>query len=106
QGNAVMVARTLLNQGHEIPGFEADTVASEHTRARALIEAAPHMGEDLKAILKAGEDLTGRSVGMSLALALIGRHMDLPREAPLALYGVGRAAGLLAHSIEQMQVGA
>lgn len=106
QGNPALVARALLNQGHDLPGFEREAVASEQACARALIEAAGHMGDDLKAILKTGEDLTGRAVNLSLALALVGRHMDLPREAPLALYGIGRSAGLLAHAIEQMTAGA
>ncbi|MDV6332114.1 citrate/2-methylcitrate synthase [Asticcacaulis sp. 201] len=104
-GNPVTLAKSLLDKGLELPGFEKDPSPSEPLRARALIDAAPHMGEDLKTILKVGEDLTGQSVGMSLALALIGRHLDLPREAPMTLYGLGRSAGWLAHAIEQMQTG-
>ncbi len=105
-GNPLQLAKSLLDKGLDLPGFEKDPSPSEHVRARNLIEAAPHMGEDLKAILKVGEDLTGQSAGMSLALALIGRHLDLPREAPVTLYGLGRSAGWLAHAIEQMQTGA
>ncbi len=105
QGNPQLVARTLLNQGLELPGFEANASPSEYLRARNLIDAAPHMGEDLKTILKVGEDLTGQPAGLSLALALIGRHLDLPREAPMTLYGIGRSVGWLAHAIEQMQSG-
>ena len=104
-GNAQLVAKTMLGQGLELPGFEKDPSPSEPLRAQNLIEAAPHIGEDLKTILKVGEDLTGRPAGMSLALALIGRHLDLPREAPLTLYGIARAAGHLAHAIEQMHAG-
>jgi len=106
QGNAQAVAKALIERGLELPGFEADQAPSETVRAQSLIDAAPHMGADLKAILKVGEDLSGRPLGMSLALALVGRHMDLPREAPLVLYGIGRSAGLLAHSVEQMASGA
>lgn len=105
-GNPLSLAKSLLEKGLDLPGFEKDPSPSEHLRARDLIDAAPHMGEDLKAILRVGEDLTGQSVGMSLALALIGRHLDLPREAPVTLYGLGRSAGWLAHAIEQMQTGA
>lgn len=105
-GNPLSLAKSLLEKGLELPGFEKDPSPSEHLRARDLIDAAPHMGEDLKNILRVGENLTGQSVGMSLALALIGRHLDLPREAPVALYGLGRSAGWLAHAIEQMQTGA
>ena len=106
QGNPQAIAKALLDKGLELPGFEKDASPSEYARARALLDAAPHIGADLKATLSVGEDLTGRSVGMSLALALIGRHLDLPREAPLTLYGIGRSAGFLAHAIEQMHTGA
>jgi citrate synthase len=106
QGNPQAIAKGLLDKGLELPGFEKDTSPSEYIRAKALLDAAPHIGADLKATLSAGEDLTGRSAGISLALALIGRHLDLPREAPLTLYGIGRSAGLLAHAIEQMHTGA
>jgi citrate synthase len=105
-GNPLALAKALLEKGQELPGFEKELSSSETLRAHDLIEAAPHMGEDLKLILRVGEDLTGQSAGMSLALALIGRHLDLPREAPLTLYGLGRSAGWLAHAIEQMQTGA
>ncbi|ESQ93766.1 citrate/2-methylcitrate synthase [Asticcacaulis benevestitus] len=105
-GNPLSLAKSLLEKGLELPGFEKDPSPSETLRAYDLINAAPHMGEDLKAILRVGEDLTGQSVGMSLALALIGRHLDLPREAPVTLYGLSRSAGWLAHAIEQMQTGA
>lgn len=60
------------------------------------------MGNDLKTILKVGEDLTGRPAGFSLAVALLGRHLDLPKEAPFTLYGLGRSAGWLAHAVEQI----
>ncbi|MDI7775589.1 citrate/2-methylcitrate synthase [Asticcacaulis sp. EMRT-3] len=105
-GNPQVLARSLLDRGLELPGFEKGPMPSEQDRARNLIDAAPQMGADLKTILKVGEDLTGQSAGMSLALALIGRHLDLPREAPMTLYGLGRSAGWLAHAIEQMQTGA
>jgi citrate synthase len=105
QGNPLVVAQNLLALGLELPGFEDGFAPSEALRAQNLIHAAPHMGEDLKTILKVGEDLTGKPVGFSLALALVGRHLDLPREAPMTLYGLGRSAGWLAHAIEQTQSG-
>lgn len=104
-GNPQALAKSYLDRGLELPGFEKPVSASEQARAHNLIEAAPQMGADLKNVLKAGEDLTGQGAGLPLALALIGRHLDLPREAPLTLYGIGRSAGWLAHAIEQMQSG-
>lgn len=103
QGNAHLAAETVLKQGQELPGFEANQSESDALRAESLMAAAAHMGDDLKAIWQAGEDITGRPVGFTLALALVGRHLDLPREAPFTLYAIGRTAGWLAHAIEQME---
>lgn len=105
-GNPQVLAKSWIDRGLELPGFEPPVSPSEQERAHNLIEAAPQMGADLKNILRAGEDLTGQRAGLSLALALLGRHLDLPREAPLTLYGIGRSAGWMAHAIEQMQTGA
>ena len=104
-GNPHALAKSWLDRGLELPGFEKPASPSEQERAHNLIEAAPQMGADLKNVLTVGEDLTGQGAGLSLALALVGRHLDLPREAPLTLYGIGRSAGWLAHAIEQMQSG-
>jgi len=104
-GNPQVLAKSWLDKGLELPGFEKPASPSEQERAHNLIEAAPQMGADLKTVLRVGEELTGQRAGLSLALALIGRHLDLPREAPLTLYGIGRSAGWLAHAIEQMQAG-
>ena len=104
-GNPRQVTEALVAQGIELPGFEQPVSPSDAARARNLIEGAAHMGKDLHAIWHAGQDLTGREGGFSLALALVGRHMDLPREAPLTLYGLGRTAGWLAHAIEQKESG-
>lgn len=103
QGNPRLVAETFLRQGVELPGFESEQPACDALRAEALMAAAPHIGEDLKTIRAVGEELTGRPLGFTLALALIGRHLDLPKDAPFTLMGLGRSAGWLAHAIEQTE---
>lgn len=105
QGNPRLVAETFLRQGVELPGFEAEQSPCDALRAEALMAAAPHIGEDLKTIRAVGEELTGRPLGFTLALALIGRHLDLPKDAPFTLMGLGRSAGWLAHAIEQTETG-
>jgi citrate synthase len=40
-----------------------------------------------------------------MALALLGRHLDLPKDGPFTLYAVGRTAGWLAHALEQVSQG-
>lgn len=105
QGNPRLVAETFLRQGVELPGFETEQSPCDALRAEALMAAAPHIGEDLKTIRAVGEELTGRPLGFTLALALIGRHLDLPKDAPFTLMGLGRSAGWLAHAIEQTETG-
>lgn len=102
QGNPRLVASTILERGAELPGFEAAQSPADALRAESLMGAAPHIGEDLKTLRGVCEDLTGKPLGFTLALALVGRHLDLPRDAPFTLYGVGRSAGFLAHAIEQV----
>lgn len=102
-GNPAMVAKSLISQGLSLPGFENDTPSSEVARAKNLIAAAEHMGAPLRVIGDTCEELSNKPMGLSLALALIGRHLDLPRDAPLTLYCVGRCAGWLAHAMEHLQ---
>lgn len=100
-GNVGMVAKSMQSQGQSIPGFEDGTSLTEQVRARNLLQAAPQLGDNLKGILTTLQEQASQPVGLSLALALVGRHLDLPKDAPLTLYGVGRCAGLLAHALEQ-----
>ncbi|MFN3229194.1 MAG: citrate/2-methylcitrate synthase [Asticcacaulis sp.] len=102
-GNPHAVARRRLAEGQGLPGFE-DGPDCADARATVLIAAAELSG-DLKEILLAGEVLTGRPPSFALALALIARHLDLPREAAFAMFAVGRTAGWLAHAMEQITQG-
>ncbi len=102
--DARTAARQRLAQGLEIPGFGSAAFPEGDPRARALIEAAG-LPEDLLDILRVGEGLTGMAPNFDMALALIARHLDLPREGPFILYAVGRSVGWLAHALEQAATG-
>ncbi|MBX7249182.1 MAG: citrate synthase [Caulobacteraceae bacterium] len=102
--DARTAARQRLAQGLEIPGFGGDEVPGGDPRARALIEAA-RLPTPLMDIVRVGEGLTGQPASFDLALALVGRHLDLPREGAFAVYAIGRTAGWLAHALEQAQSG-
>lgn len=97
-------ARQRLAQGLSIPGFGQDDFPDGDPRAQALLQAA-HLPESLLDIVRVGEGLTGRKANLDLALALIARDLDLPREGAFALMAVGRTAGWLGHAIEQASRG-
>jgi citrate synthase len=102
--DARTAARQRLAQGLEIPGFGHRLYPDGDPRARALIEAAK-LPDELMDIVRVGEGLTGQAPNFDLALALVGRHLDLPKDGPFTLYAVGRTAGWLAHALEQVAQG-
>ncbi len=97
-------ARARLAQGLDIPGFGHPLFPEGDPRAKALIDAAA-LPEDLMDIVRVGEGLTGQAANFDMALALVGRQLDLPKDGPLAIYAVGRTAGWLAHALEQVASG-
>jgi citrate synthase len=104
RGGAEAAARQRLEQGLEIPGFGHRLYPDGDPRAQALLGAV-ELPQDLMDILECGERLTGQPANFDLALALVGRRLDLPKDAPFALYTVGRCVGWLAHALEQAASG-
>jgi citrate synthase len=102
--DARTAARLRLAQGLEIPGFGHALFPDGDPRAKALIASAG-LPEDLLDIVRVGEGLTGQAPNFDMALALVGRHLDLPKDAPFAIYAVGRTTGWLAHALEQVVTG-
>jgi citrate synthase len=56
-------------------------------------------------IARVGEGLTGEPANFDLALALVGRRLDLPKDGPFTLQALGRICGWLAHAMEQAAEG-
>lgn len=83
-----------------VPGFgDADWPGGD-PRAAALLPTLD-LPRDLAGVLQAGEQATGRPASFALALALLARRLDLPRDGALDLLLIGRLAGLLAHGLDQ-----
>ncbi|WP_262423339.1 citrate/2-methylcitrate synthase [Brevundimonas denitrificans] len=55
--------------------------------------------------MEAGERATGLKPSFDLALALIVRRFNLPRDGAFDLFAIGRSAGLLAHALDQFAGG-
>jgi len=50
-----------------------------------------------------GPDLLGRPPALDFALVALARALDLPDEAPLILFALGRMVGWTGHMIEQYE---
>jgi citrate synthase len=87
------------------PGFGHQLYPDGDPRAAALmavIELPPALAR-LRAVVEAE---TGAGANMDLALTALRQSLELPAEAPFALFAVARTAGWLAHAIEQTETGA
>ena len=102
--DARSAARQRLALGLELPGFGHPLFPAGDPRAKALIAGAG-LPEDLLDIVRVGEGLTGQAPNFDMALALVSRHLDLPRDGGLAMYVVGRTAGWLGHALEEVAQG-
>jgi citrate synthase len=103
-GDPRSAARQRLAQGLDIPGFGHPLFPEGDPRAKALIEACA-LPDDLNDILRVGEGLTGHAPNLDMALAMLGRQLDLPKDGLSGLQIVGRTAGWLAHALEQVASG-
>lgn len=103
-GDARTAARQRLAQGLDLPGFGHPDFPEGDPRARALLETS-RLAESLRDIVRVGEGMTGLAPNFDLALALVARQLDLPRDAVFALNAVGRTAGWMAHAMEQAASG-
>ena len=86
------------------PGFGHALYPDGDPRAEALlrlIEIPPALAE-LRAAVEAE---TGEKANVDFGLAALRSALDLPEEAPFALFATARTAGWLAHAIEQVETG-
>ncbi len=82
-----------------VPGFGDPDWPEGDPRAAALL-GAMDLPKDLE-----GEAATGRKASFAMALSVLARRLDLPRDGALDLLLIGRLAGLLAHGLDQRNDG-
>lgn len=97
-------ARQRLDALGMVPGFGASAWPEGDPRAQDLI-AHTGLPTDLMAIVEQGQRVSGQSATLGLALALLARKLDLPREGAVDLYLIGRLVGLLGHALDQASNG-
>ncbi len=98
--DARAAVRAHLGETGQVPGFGSNLYAEGDPRARALIEAA-RLPDDLRRIIEVGETMTGTSANFKLALALVARKLEIPRDGAFALAACARLSGWLAHGMDQ-----
>ena len=83
-----------------VPGFGDAAWPQGDPRAEALIAVA-QLPNDLMAIAREGEAVSGVKPNIGLALALVARRLDLPRDGASDMLLIGRLVGLLGHALDQ-----
>jgi citrate synthase len=104
RGGADVTIRDWLSQGRPIAGFGHPLYPQGDPRATALLQhfTLPKPYADLRDAI---EDAIGERPNIDFALAALTKVFDLPQEAPLVLFALGRCVGWLAHALEQVTTG-
>ena len=108
RARAVLANR--LRRGERLPGFGHPLYPNGDPRAVILIRLAEASGNQqqwmlVKAVCRASRELLHELPNLDFGLVALGRAYSLPPEAPLLLFAIGRAAGWIAHAIEQYASG-
>lgn len=97
-----------LQRGEAIPGFGHPLYPQGDPRARLLLEllremADPRQMELAETIARQTHSLMGELPTIDFALVCLARQMELPEDAAITLFAIGRTVGWIAHAIEQYQ---
>jgi citrate synthase len=110
-GRAARVISARLRRGEDLPGFGHVLYPEGDPRAAALLNMATERFRHAPALLLAqavaaeGLALTGKRPNIDFALVTLALAGDLPEDAALGLFALGRTAGWIAHIIEQVSSG-
>jgi len=99
--------RTLgrwLDLGLELPGFGHPLYPNGDPRGALLMDSLP-ADEPLQTFSQAVGHRTGHRPNSDFGLVAMSRAFDLPPDAPMRLFVIGRAVGWCAHAMEQNRVG-
>ncbi|MBS0410737.1 MAG: citrate synthase family protein [Proteobacteria bacterium] len=103
-GPRACVTRRLA-EGVPFPGFGHNLYPEGDPRAGALLGALP-VPPMFQALRREVETATGQKANIDFALVALAEALKLPTDAPFALFAVARAAGWIAHAMEQLADGA
>lgn len=93
-----------LARGVTPPGFGHPLYPAGDPRAAALLAAFDPSAE-MMGLRYAVEMATGEAPNIDFALVALADALDLPEDAPFAVFATARCAGWIAHAVEQLQTG-
>lgn len=96
--------RDWLGEGRYLPGMGHRLYPDGDIRCATLLESFD-VPSAFRAYLEAARALSGDEPNIDFALAAMTRRFDLPSDAGITLFALGRAVGWLAHMMEQITGG-
>jgi citrate synthase len=102
-GARAAVAERIAD-GQPLPGFGHPIYASADPRAEALL-AHVALTPALAELREVARDYAGQFPNVDFALIAVADAYALPSEAPITLFATARAAGWIAHALEQAESG-
>ena len=105
------VVRGRAARGETIPGFGHPLYPDGDPRGGLLLEAAAASGSSdprlstLTAIVEAMDRLGHAPPNLDVGLVALAASLGLPRGSAKAMFAIGRAAGWVAHALEQRRAG-
>ncbi|MEM8857677.1 MAG: citrate synthase family protein [Chloroflexota bacterium] len=106
-GDVVPKLTSIVKRGDEIPGFWQPLYPDGDPRGRKLIQLAEGFQVDGGALAEARSTVEfvtehlGRYPNLDFGLVTLSRTLQLPAEAPLIIFALGRISGWIAHALEQ-----
>jgi citrate synthase len=86
------------------PGFGHPLYPDGDPRARALLDGF-EPPQEIGELGRAAEEVTGEAANVDFALVALAEALNLPDDAPFAMFAIARCAGWTAHAIEQIGTG-
>jgi len=107
RGDIAAAVAERLRRGDRLPGFGHPLYPGGDPRGVALqrllarhVAGSPQYA-DLQTLAQSVDDATELKANIDFALVSLQRSCGLPRQAPIAMFAVGRSVGWLAHAQEQ-----
>ena len=108
--HARAIVADRLRRGEGVPGFGHPLYPSGDPRAVLLIRLAEASGNEpswqpFRYLIKAGSAVLHDLPNVDFGLAAVARTYELPDQAPLLMFALGRTMGWIAHAIEEYASG-
>ncbi|NVB37391.1 helix-turn-helix domain-containing protein [Pseudenhygromyxa sp. WMMC2535] len=102
RGEAEEIVVERLRLGRGIPGFGHSLYSEGDPRGRALMQLCTNAASArARAFVGVCDQLLGIAPNADYGLVALARSLELPADAPLVMFALGRCVGWIAHALEQ-----